>query len=110
MSYTRQICVSSDNNVPHTNEGRNESGKGDFAGEVLVDSRLENSSEVHNESILLSVPLPVVMAVNSAAIVSLAFSRRNIRKGFEPFKTIVSCGYRHLEFFATAKDLRRGLA
>ena len=90
MRNPREIRVSTHDSVVGTYKGGNARCQKDFVGQVLVDTRLENSGNVDNESILIAMLLPVIVSVNSTTKLSLLFTRWNVGQRSEASKGIVS--------------------
>ena len=78
MLDREQILVIPCETIPKADKASNGSSNSNLADQVLVDTGLENSSKVVDESILASMLLPVVMSVDSATIFAACFSKADI--------------------------------
>ena len=90
MGDSSQVSVSSSQSIPEAHKSGNGSGQKDFTLQVLVDTRLENSSQVNYKTILVAVLLPVVVAVYRSTELALLFSRRHVGQSRQAFERIPS--------------------
>ena len=74
MLHSIEIGVSSRNCIPSNEEGSHGRGGDDLIGKTLVNSRIEDGTEVTNESVGRTVLHPFVVRVDSATVLSASLA------------------------------------